>query len=91
MAVRRLELNSVCLSVLGISMPNAVLDVQIKAARDPKYVPNFRLAFDHFLLHPGGRGVLDSLEEQLKLSPQNMKASRETLYRFGNVSAASTW
>eukprot|EP00884_Botryococcus_braunii_P016484 jgi/Botrbrau1/3519/Bobra.341_2s0046.1 len=63
----------------------------LKSVRNPKYVPDFKLAFEHFLLHPGGRGVLDSVEEQLRLSEANMKPARETLYRFGNVSAASTW
>jgi 3-ketoacyl-CoA synthase len=65
--------------------------LQLKAATNPKYVPDFKLAFEHFLLHPGGRGVLDSVEQELRLNETNMKPARETLYRFGNVSAASTW
>eukprot|EP00884_Botryococcus_braunii_P016482 jgi/Botrbrau1/3517/Bobra.341_2s0044.1 len=63
----------------------------VKAFRNPKYVPDFKLAFDHFLLHTGGRGVLDSVEDELRLTKANMEPARETLYRFGNTSAASTW
>ena len=65
--------------------------MQLKAARDKNYKPNMSRIFDHFLLHTGGRGVLDSLEEKLHLSKSQMAPSRDTLYRFGNTSAASTW
>jgi 3-ketoacyl-CoA synthase len=65
--------------------------LQLKAARKASYVPDFKLAFDHFLLHTGGRGVLDSVQEELRLTKDNMAPARETLWRFGNTSAASTW
>ena len=65
--------------------------VQIKAWRDPSYKPDFQTCFDHFLLHTGGRGILDQLQKSLKLSDQVMTPSREVLKRFGNTSAASTW
>lgn len=67
------------------------MPVQMKVGMNRKYVPNFELAFDHFLLHPGGRGVLDSLEKELHLSDASLEPARQTLHRFGNVSAASTW
>lgn len=35
--------------------------------------------------------MLDSLEEALKLTPEQMAPSKDTLWRFGNTSAASTW
>ncbi|OAY64897.1 3-ketoacyl-CoA synthase 11 [Ananas comosus] len=55
------------------------------------YVPDFKLAFEHFCIHAGGRGVLDELEKSLKLSPWHMEPSRMTLYRFGNTSSSSLW
>ncbi|XP_072971177.1 3-ketoacyl-CoA synthase 11-like [Typha angustifolia] len=55
------------------------------------YIPDFKLAFEHFCIHAGGRGVLDELEKNLKLSPWHMEPSRMTLYRFGNTSSSSLW
>ena len=33
-------------------------------------------AFDHFLLHTGGRGILDELEKELSLAPDQARAHR---------------
>lgn len=46
---------------------------------------------DHYLVHTGGRGIIDEVESQLKLSPDQVAAARQTLHKFGNTSAASTW
>lgn len=55
------------------------------------YIPDFKLAFQHFCIHTGGRGVIDAIEEQLLLGEANARPSRETLYAYGNVSSASIW
>ncbi|KAI3978818.1 hypothetical protein MKX01_015993 [Papaver californicum] len=55
------------------------------------YIPNFKLAFDHFCIHAGGRGVIDELEKNLQLLPVHVEASRMTLQRFGNTSSSSIW
>lgn len=55
------------------------------------YIPDFKLAFKHLCIHAGGRGVLDELEKNLRLTERYMEPSRMTLYRFGNTSSSSLW
>ena len=55
------------------------------------YIPDFKLAFDHFCLHTGGRAVIDEVETQLGLTPALARPSKEALRRFGNTSSASIW
>eukprot|EP00884_Botryococcus_braunii_P013436 jgi/Botrbrau1/22093/Bobra.0206s0019.1 len=55
------------------------------------YVPNFKKAFDHFAIHPGGRGVIEEIEKQLNLEPRHTQPSKDTLYHFGNTSSSSIW
>ncbi|KAF2911466.1 hypothetical protein DAI22_11g181600 [Oryza sativa Japonica Group] len=55
------------------------------------YIPDFKMAFDHFCIHAGGRAVLDTIEKNLGLGAWHMEPSRMTLYRWGNTSSSSLW
>ncbi|XP_047325483.1 3-ketoacyl-CoA synthase 11-like [Impatiens glandulifera] len=70
----------------GTLVGRKVLKMKIKP-----YIPDFKLAFEHFCIHAGGRAVLDEIEKNLQLSDWNMEPSRMTLYRFGNTSSSSLW
>ncbi|CAM6129936.1 unnamed protein product [Calypogeia fissa] len=40
-------------------------------------------------VHPGGRAILDELEKALSLKPEKLRATRDVLYDYGNMSGAS--
>jgi alkylresorcinol/alkylpyrone synthase len=45
--------------------------------------------FNGFLFHPGGRKLLETMEEVLGLSRDQLKYSWEVLRRYGNMSSAT--
>lgn len=60
------------------------------SSRKP-YIPDYKLAFEHFCVHAASKTILDELQRNLELSDKNMEASRMTLHRFGNTSSSSIW
>jgi predicted naringenin-chalcone synthase len=44
---------------------------------------------NHWALHPGGRAILDALQDGLGLGTKHMEASRIVLRDYGNMSSAS--
>jgi alkylresorcinol/alkylpyrone synthase len=44
-----------------------------------------------FALHPGGKRILDAVEDQLGLRPEETGPSRDILRTFGNVSSATVF
>jgi predicted naringenin-chalcone synthase len=40
-------------------------------------------------IHPGGRAILDVVQEKLDLSDTDLAPSREVLRRYGNMSSAT--
>lgn len=57
---------------------------------DP-YIPDFKRGIDHFCVHAGGRGVIDGIEKNLRLTPKHVEASRHALFKYGNTSSSSIW
>jgi alkylresorcinol/alkylpyrone synthase len=44
---------------------------------------------DHFLLHPGGRKIIEGFEEAFALDAERLEASRDVLRAHGNLSSAT--
>ena len=43
----------------------------------------------HWAIHPGGRSILDAVQEAAGLTPRDLAPSRDVLRRFGNMSSAT--
>ena len=46
-------------------------------------------AIDLWAIHPGGHSILDAVERAFRLPPAALQASREVLWRYGNMSSAT--
>ncbi|CAH0170698.1 MULTISPECIES: type III polyketide synthase [unclassified Microbacterium] len=85
--------------ILSTAVPQLIGD-NIAGALRPLYASDAVLAgaFDdgsigeqvaHWAIHPGGRSILDKVEEHLKLSEQQLHPAREVLRQYGNMSSAT--
>lgn len=43
----------------------------------------------HWAIHPGGRSILDRVEERLNLTESQLRPAREVLRQYGNMSSAT--
>jgi predicted naringenin-chalcone synthase len=48
-------------------------------------------AIDHWIVHPGGRGIIDGVQHGLGLTDEDVEISRDVLARFGNMGTPSSF
>jgi predicted naringenin-chalcone synthase len=48
-------------------------------------------AIDHWIVHPGGRGIIDGVQNGLGLTDEDVAVSRDVLARFGNMGTPSSF
>ncbi|MFS0894092.1 type III polyketide synthase [Microbacterium sp. 179-I 3D3 NHS] len=85
--------------ILATTVPQIIGETIIDALR-PLYAPEDDLAaaFEdhrvgsavaHWAIHPGGRSILDRVQEKMHLSDLQLHPAREVLREFGNMSSAT--
>ena len=85
--------------ILATTVPQIIGETIIGALR-PLFAPEHELvaAFDgdavgaevaHWAIHPGGRSILDRVQEKLHLSDAQLHPAREVLRENGNMSSAT--
>lgn len=85
--------------ILSTSVPQ-IIGANIEQATRALYAADEKLeaAFDrgrigdeveHWAIHPGGRSILDRVQQQLSLTESQLHPARETLREYGNMSSAT--
>ncbi|RHN53408.1 Chalcone synthase 3 [Medicago truncatula] len=62
------------------------IDKELVKAFQPLGISDYNAIF--WIVHPGGPAILDHVEQKLALKPEKMKATREVLSEYGNMSSA---
>ena len=76
--------------VLSAELPSLMRKSLAPALHDFLDRNRFRLSdFSGFLFHPGGRKLIETMEEVLGLDREQMEHSREVLRQYGNMSSAT--
>ncbi len=68
--------------IIGDHIEGAVAPLLAAARLDAAAIP-------WWAVHPGGRSIVDRIEQRLELRPEQVAPSRETLRDFGNMSAVT--
>lgn len=80
--------------VLGTYVPK-IIDAHIVDALAPLLGHDATVAereyqeIEHWAIHPGGRSILDKVEDRLNLAPEQLQPSRQVLRDYGNMSSAT--
>ncbi|MEO8233550.1 MAG: type III polyketide synthase [Ignavibacteriota bacterium] len=76
--------------MLSSELPKIILNSAAPRAREILMQKGLEISqIKHWALHPGGRAILDSLQNGLELSDEQLKPSREVLKNYGNLSSVS--
>jgi alkylresorcinol/alkylpyrone synthase len=76
--------------VLSSELPSLLSKALAPALQDFLDRNGFRLSdFNGFLFHPGGRKLIETMQEVLGLTPKQFEHSWEVLRQYGNMSSAS--
>ncbi len=76
--------------LLSSELPKIILNEAAPVLKN--ILAQYNLSSDqitHWALHPGGRAILDSLQNGMKISDEKMIPSRTVLKNYGNLSSAS--
>jgi predicted naringenin-chalcone synthase len=76
--------------VLSTYVPD-IINSNLKSAVLPLF-QNFDRDLEdikYWAIHPGGRAILDKIEQNFSLKPEQLEASRSVLHEYGNMSSAT--
>jgi len=73
-------------TIIGAIRPLYAREGELAAAFDEGRVGE---RVEHWAIHPGGRSILDRVQERLNLSDEQLFPARETLRENGNMSSAT--
>lgn len=76
--------------VLSTYVPD-IIDSNLEQALNPLFdtYAMDRSDIKRWAIHPGGKAILDKIEKNLKLDPEQLQASRKVLSDYGNMSSAT--
>jgi alkylresorcinol/alkylpyrone synthase len=76
--------------VLSPELPSLMSEQLAPALQDFLDLNGFRLSdFNGFLFHPGGRKLIETMQEVLGLTPKQLEHSWDVLRHYGNMSSAT--
>jgi predicted naringenin-chalcone synthase len=69
-----------------------VIGANIRSLIEPTLAASGLLVKDigRWAVHPGGKAILDKVQNELQLTPGQTQASRDVLHRYGNMSSATS-
>jgi len=76
--------------ILSHKLPKIILNTAVPKLKEILTENGINLEeIKHWVLHPGGKAILDSLQKGLNLSDDMMQPSRKILRNFGNMSSST--